>query len=106
MFRSPAIYRGATMENARFENNSILFARSNELVRITPCHDNAIRFEAFPDCREFDEDFTLTPQSTQAEFEDKGYCVFMRVGRLSIQLERNGKLTFYRDGKTMLEEKE
>ena len=94
------------MENARFENNSILFTRSNELVRITPCHDNAIRFEAFPDCREFDEDFTLTPQSAQAEFEDKGYCVFMQVGRLSIQLERNGKLTFYRDGKTMLEEKE
>ena len=94
------------MYNTKLVNNSILFTRSNELLRITPCHDNAIRFEAFPDCREYNESFTLMPQSAKAEFEDKDYCVFMRVGKLKIQLERNGKLTFYNDEKVIIEEKE
>jgi alpha-D-xyloside xylohydrolase len=94
------------MNNMVIDGNKILFSRCNELVRITPCHKNAVRFEAFPDCREFDEDFTLMPQSAECEIEDKDYCVFMKVGRLKVQLERNGKLTFYNDGKVILEEKE
>ena len=94
------------MQNTVFENNSIVYTRRNEIVRITPCHENAIRFEAFPDCREFDENFTLMPKSAPAEFTDKDYCVFMRVGRLKIQLERNGKITFYKDDSVILEEKE
>lgn len=94
------------MQNTVFENNSIVYTRRNEIVRITPCHENAIRFEAFPDCREFDENFTLMPKSAPAEFTDKDHCVFMRVGRLKIQLERNGKITFYKDDSVILEEKE
>ncbi|HAQ63669.1 MAG TPA: hypothetical protein DCR23_04325 [Ruminococcaceae bacterium] len=93
------------MKNATVEKNRIVFSRSNELVRITPCHKNAIRFEAFPDCREFDEDFTLMPQTADAVIEDKDYCLFMSVGKLKIQLERNGKITFYNDGRVILEEK-
>ncbi|MBR0540787.1 MAG: hypothetical protein IJK26_01115 [Clostridia bacterium] len=93
------------MKNATVEKNRIVFSRSNELVRITPCHKNAIRFEAFPDCREFDEDFTLMPQTADAVIEDKDYCLFMSVGKLRIQLERNGKITFYNDGRVILEEK-
>ena len=93
------------MKNATVEKNRIVFSRSHELVRITPCHKNAIRFEAFPDCREFDEDFTLMPQTADAVIEDKDYCLFMSVGKLKIQLERNGKITFYNDGRIILEEK-
>lgn len=93
------------MKNATVEKNRIVFSRSNELVRITPCHKNAIRFEAFPDCREFDEDFTLMPQTADAVIEDKDYCLFMSAGKLKIQLERNGKITFYNDGRVILEEK-
>lgn len=93
------------MKNATVEKNRIVFSRSNELVRITPCHKNAIRFEAFPDCREFDENFTLMPQTADAVIEDKDYCLLMSVGKLRIQLERNGKITFYNDGRVILEEK-
>lgn len=93
------------MNNTKIENNKILFSRNGELVRITPCHENSIRFEAFPDCREFDENFTLMPKTADAVIEDKDYCVFMSVGKLKIQLERNGKITFYKDGKVILEEK-
>ena len=93
------------MYNTEFKNNTLLFSRSGELVRITAVHKNAIRFEAFPDCREFDEDYTLMPQSGEAEFEDAEYCAFMTVGALKLQLERNGKITFYKNGKVILEEK-
>ena len=93
------------MYNTEFKNNTLLFSRSGELVRITAVHKNAIRFEAFPDCREFDEDYTIMPQSGEAEFEDAEYCAFMTVGALKLQLERNGKITFYKNGKVILEEK-
>ena len=92
------------MKNTVTAQGKILFSRKNELVRITPCHKNAIRFEAFPDCREADENFTLMPQTAEGEVSETDGCVFMSVGRLKIQLERNGKITFYIDGKTVLEE--
>ena len=92
------------MYNTEINNNQIIFNRNGELVRITPCHKNAIRFEAFPDCRAFDENFTLMPQAAEAEIEDKEHCVFMTVGRLKIQLERNGKVTIYKDNEVIIEE--
>jgi alpha-D-xyloside xylohydrolase len=94
------------MNNTTVRDNTIVFSRNNELVRITPCHKNAVRFEAFPDCKEFDEDYTLMPEKAECVIEDMDYCVFMTIGKLKIQLERNGKLTFYNDGKVILEEKE
>ena len=92
------------MKNIKISERQILFSRANELVRVTPCHKNAIRFEAFPDCRVFDENYTLLPQSAACSFEERDYCVFMTVGRLRLQLEQNGKVTVYRDGDVILEE--
>ena len=94
------------MNNLTVNNNQIIFQRNGELVRITPCYKNSVRFEAFPDCRAFDEDFTLMPSTADCTVEEKDYCVFITVGSLKVQLERNGKLTFYKDGKVLLEEKE
>ena len=94
------------MNNTVIDKNSIVFSRNNELLRITSCHKNAIRFEAFPDCRIHEKNFTLLPQNAEAEFEERDYCVFMSVGVLKVQLERNGKLTFYKNKEVILEEKE
>jgi len=93
------------MNNTVISENQILFSRKNELVRITPCHRNAVRFEAFPDGRIFEENFTLLPQKADCIIEEKDYCVFMSVGKARIQLERNGKVTVYNGEKTVLEEK-
>lgn len=81
-----------------------MFSRANELVRVTPCHRNAVRFEAFPDCRAFEEDFTLLPQQADCSFEERDYCVFIRVGSVKLQLEENGKVTIYKDEDVILEE--
>lgn len=93
------------MKNIVINKNEILFSRHCELVRITPCHKNAIRFQAFPDCRIIDEDFTLMPQSADAEIAEKENSVSMTVGNLTINLERNGKVTFYCNNNVILEEK-
>ena len=81
------------MKNTVIDGRGIVFSRKNELVRITPCHKNAVRFEAFPDCREFDENYSLMPQDCEFSVEERDYCVFLRVGAVSLQLEENGKVT-------------
>ena len=92
------------MRNTEIREDRIVFSRDGELVRLTPCHENAVRFEAFPDCREFDENYTLTPQTVPYRTEERDYCVFMTVGRVRLQLEQNGKVTVYKDGGVILEE--
>ena len=93
------------MYNTVIQNNEILFSRPGELVRITPCHQNAIRFEAFPDCVAFSQNFTLLPQSATAQIEDGERSVSMTVGDLRVTLERNGKVSFFRSDRCILEEK-
>ncbi len=92
------------MRNTIIEKNRITFTRANELVRITPCGKNALRFEAFPGGRAYDENFTLMPREANAEIEERGYCVFMENGSAKLQLEESGKVTAYSGGRAVLEE--
>ncbi|MCH5316853.1 MAG: hypothetical protein J1E05_02645 [Eubacterium sp.] len=93
------------MKNTVINENEILFSRHCELVRITPCHKNAIRFQAFPDCRIIDENFTLMPREAQAVISEEENAVMMTVGDLTARLQQNGKITFLRNGRRVLEEK-
>lgn len=93
------------MKNVIIEGNKILFNRAGELVRLTPCGENAIRFEGFPDGREFTENFTLMPIETEAVIDNSSdYFVTMTVGRAMVKLEGRGKVTFYKDGEMVIEE--
>ncbi|MCQ2480525.1 MAG: hypothetical protein MJ121_00245 [Clostridia bacterium] len=93
------------MKNVIIEGNKILFNRAGELVRLTPCGENAIRFEGFPDGREFTENFTLMPIETEAVIDNSSdYFVTMTVGRAMVKLERRGKVTFYKDDEMVIEE--
>ena len=93
------------MHNTKVSDHKILFSRAGELVRLTACHDNAIRFEAFPNCRETDENFTLLPQETACEITEEEHAVTLRTGHLQVRLEPNGKVTFFENGRILLEEK-
>ena len=93
------------MKNTVINKNEIIFSRHCELVKITPCHRNAIRFQAFPDCRTIDENFTLMPQNSEALITEEENAVTMTVGELTARLQENGKVTFYRNGRIILEEK-
>lgn len=94
-----------SMDNIVINKNEIIFERNEDLIRITPCAENSIRFEAFPAKELINENYTLMPGTAEAVIEDRDYCVFMTVGALAIQLENNGKVTFYKNGETLLEEK-
>ena len=93
------------MNNLTIKDNEILFTRYTELVRITACGKNAIRFQGFPDNQVIEENYTLMPQDTDAVIEDLGYCVTLTNGTLKVKLEENGKLTFYIGDKAVLREK-
>ena len=93
------------MNNLTIKDNEILFTRYTELVRITACGKNAIRFQGFPDNQVIEENYTLMPQDTDAVIEDLGYCFTLTNGTLKVKLEENGKLTFYIGDKAVLREK-
>lgn len=93
------------MRNYTISNNQILFSRKGELVRITPCSKNAIRFQAFPDCSVTEENYTLMPQSADAVIEEHEKCLTMTCGSLKAELWRNGRMTFYLNDKIILKEK-
>lgn len=93
------------MQYITIESNKILLNRFGELIRITPCGKNAIRFEGFPDCKEFDENFTLMPQKADCEIKEYDSYVTMTVGSLMVKLEQRGKVTYYKDDKVILVEK-
>lgn len=94
------------MDNIVIKDNVILFNRYGELVRISPCANNSIRFEGFPDCKENDENYTLMPQNNiNCKITNEDNFVIMSVGILTVKLEKNGKITFYSNGGVILEEK-
>lgn len=92
------------MRNIKISKDEILFSRCGELVRITPCAENAIRFQGFPDCSVIDENYTLMPQGAECKIEESENSVSMTCGRTKAVLKDNGKMFFYYDGKMILQE--
>ena len=93
------------MDNLVINNNELLLMRYTELVRITPCGKNAIRFQSFPDCQVIDENYTLMPQKADCKIEEFENYATLTCGILKVKIEPNGKLTFYKNGEKILEEK-
>lgn len=93
------------MKNITVTENQILFSRKGELVRLTPCGKNAIRFQAFPCCQVIDENYNLMPGSANAVIEEDEKCVTMACGKLKAELWRNGRVTYYLNDKVILKEK-
>lgn len=93
------------MKNLVVSDNQILFSRQGELVRLTPCGENAIRFQAFPDGILINENYTLMPQKSKSVITENERCVTMQCGGLKVLLEENGKVTFFYDDKKIIEEK-
>lgn len=92
------------MKSTTITQNEITFSRPGELVRITAVGNNAIRFQAFPDCSVIDENYTLMPRSLPFESEETEKYVSMTNGNLKLLMYHDGKVFFYLDGKQILEE--
>lgn len=93
------------MKNLIVSDNQILFSRQGELVRLTPCGENAIRFQAFPGGSVINEDYTLMPQKINSVITENERSVCMQCGGLKVILEDRGKVIFYYNDKKIIEEK-
>ena len=93
------------MSKVTVKNNSVLFTRKGELVRLTACGKNAIRFQGFPDCRIIEEDYNLMPQDEDAVIENNGTWASITCGSLKAVIGTSGRIVFYRNGKELLREK-
>ena len=81
------------MNDLIIKNNELLFTRYTELIRISACGKNAIRFQGFPDNQIIPENYTLMPQNADAVIKEYDHCVTLTCGTLTVKLETNGKLT-------------
>lgn len=93
------------MKNLVVSDNQMLFSRQGELVRLTPCGESAIRFQAFPGGSVINEDYTLMPQIINSVITENEQSVCMQCGCLKVILEDRGKVIFYYNDKKIIEEK-
>jgi len=93
------------MKNTRIVDNQIYFSRQGELIKLSSCGENTIRFQGFPDGKEIEENYTLLPGNAPVEIEEKEHHISMQCGTMRADLWENGKLTFYCNGNKILEEK-
>jgi len=93
------------MKNIILKENEIIFSRNGETVRLLGCENNSIRFQAFPDGKIIEENYTLMPHPTQVAIVESDESISMACGELTAILEQNGKICFYYKNKRILEEK-
>lgn len=94
------------MKNLIIKENEILFSRYGELIRISSCGNNAIRFQAFPDCQVIDENYTLMPKDNiPCKITEEENLVFLTCGKLKCKLEKSGRTVFYIDDKPIIVDK-
>jgi len=93
------------MQNTTVNNHEILVMRAGELIRITACGRNAIRFQAFPDCAVINTDYNLMPQPADAEITEERHRITMRCGTLAVTVDGGGNVSFRNNDRVILAEK-
>ena len=91
--------------NFRTENNEIYFTHQGETVRLSACGENSIRFQASPNCRIEDTDWTLMPRSAGARAHIENNRAVLETGDMRAEIYDNGKVVYYFFGRKILEEK-
>ncbi len=89
------------MYNAEIRDNEILYYHEGELIRLTPCGRNAVRFQAFPGGRVLEENYNLMPQEAEAEITDHDHYVTMTCGELTVILNWDGRVSYHRHGQCL-----
>ncbi len=93
------------MKNVKIENDCIFYSMNGELIRISSCGKDTIRFQSFPGCQFIDENYSLIPGKSDVQIEEKDKSIIFLSGKLQLVLRENGKTTYYYNEKKILEEK-
>lgn len=86
-------------------NNMLYFMHEGELVRLSACGKDSIRFQASPNCRIEECNFTLMPQNMKADISVSDSFAAITNGKMTAKLYSNGRVEFYFKGKKILREK-
>ncbi len=93
------------MDSVKIIGNEIHFHRAGEVVRISPCGENAIRFQASANCKILDLDYTLMPQVAEGKAFVEGNKAVLEVGTMRAEIHSNARVSFFNNGKRILHEK-
>lgn len=93
------------MKNTVIQNQEIICTRAGEVIRISACGKNAIRFQAFPGCAVINTDYNLMPQPAQAVICEEDTFATLQCGTLTARLDTQGNLAFLHEGQMILSEK-
>ncbi len=93
------------MDSVKIIGNEIHFHRAGEVVRISPCGENAIRFQASANCKILDLDYTLMPQNAEGKAFVEGNKAVLEVGTMRAEIHSNARVSFFNNGKRILHEK-
>ena len=86
------------------KDNKIYMTRAGEAVCISACGKNSIRFQAAPSGKLIEQNWTLMPQEVPAKVWEEEDKAVLETGTMRAELTRDGKLTYFRDGKQILRE--
>ena len=92
------------MDNIITKGNALYYMRKGELIKITACAKNAIRFQGFPSCREEEENYTLMPLDMACDRQVFDSFAMVVNGDLALKLNRDGSVSFWKNGEKLLEE--
>lgn len=92
----------------RFEitDHDIIYIRAGEKVRLSACGPDSIRFQGSPSGEIIDQNWTITPipqaKVTTGKTDEDAY---IENGSLRAVISKWGKVTYYKNGQKILEEK-
>ena len=87
------------------KDNMLYFAKEGETGRLSACGRDSIRFQASPNCRIEEENFTLMPQKAEAEILIGENSASIKNGDMLAKMYGSGRVEFYFRGKRILREK-
>ena len=88
------------------KENKIIFQKRNELAVIEPWGRDCLRFKASPNARLVEEDWNLLPgPDTECNVVISENKAVITNGKLSAEIDTNGKVVYYKNGKELLAER-
>ena len=89
----------------KIKDNEIYFTRQGEAARLSACGENSIRFQASPNCRIEDINWTLMPQAAKARAQIEHDRAVLETGDMRAEMYHDGKVVYYYRGGKIIEEK-
>lgn len=100
-----SVIPGGIRMGFQIQNNEISYLRNGETVRLSACGKNSIRFQASPNGRIENQDWTLMPRKAMASAWLENDFAVLENGSMRAELYKDGRAVYYCRDKKILAEK-